>query len=97
MDHLFLDKLDNARYTAGVSFVITSGFRCSRHNAAVGGVENSAHTKGVAADISATDSVSRFKIIEALIDVGFTRIGIAKTFVHVDMDRSKPGNVIWLY
>ena len=44
--------LDDARHKAGVSFVITSGVRCSSHNRAVGGKKSSSHLKGLAADIS---------------------------------------------
>ena len=34
-------------------------------------------------------------VVRALINVGFTRLGIAKSFIHVDSD-SKP-DAIWLY
>ena len=39
-------------HAVGVPVVITSGTRCRRHNAAVGGVYNSLHLTGSAADIS---------------------------------------------
>ena len=29
--------------------------------------------------------------------VGFTRIGIANSFIHVDLDFDKSQNVIWTY
>jgi hypothetical protein len=35
-------------------------------------------------------------LLPALIHAGFTRIGIAKTFIHADVDDKKP-NAIWLY
>ena len=63
----------------------------------VGGTPNSSHLIGWAADISATSSNRRFLIVQALMEVGFNRIGIGDTFVHVDCDPDKVGNVIWLY
>jgi len=63
----------------------------------VGGTENSSHLRGFAADIHATSSADRFKILSALIEVGFNRIGIAKTFIHVDADPIKTKDVIWTY
>ena len=97
MDKEFLSKLDQARSLADTSFRITSGFRTLEHNKKVGGVENSSHTKGHAADIACTDSVKRHKIITSLLKAGFTRIGIAKTFIHIDNDPNKPANVTWVY
>ena len=88
--------LDLARELAGVPFKISSGYRCKKHNSEVGGVKNSAHLKGLAVDIVVADNVSRLKILRALVIVGFSRIGISKGFIHVDVDDSKSDN-IWLY
>lgn len=93
----FIQKLDQARRAAGIPFPITSGFRCARHNAKVGGVSDSAHTKGHAVDISVFDSLSRYRIVRALLDAGFSRIGIGKALVHVDDDPAKEPGVIWTY
>ena len=93
----FLHKLDEARSLAdGTPFKITSGYRTPQHNLDVGGRIGSSHLKGVAADISCNNSADRQKIINALISVGFTRLGIGKTFIHVDNDKDKP-SAIWLY
>lgn len=97
MQDSFLKLIDIARTTAGVPFVITSGYRCEKHNKEVGGKADSAHTKGYAADIKCSDSSTRFKIISALIKAGFNRIGIANSFIHCDCDPSLPKNVIWTY
>ena len=93
----FLDKLDLARGIAGVPFRINSGMRSYEVNQKCGGTPNSSHLIGWAADISATSSNRRFLIVQALMEVGFNRIGIGDTFVHVDCDPDKVGNVIWLY
>lgn len=97
MSASFLSAIDRARDLAGVPFVINSGYRCPAHNKKVGGKANSSHLSGTAADIKATDSRSRFKIMEALIDVGFDRIGVAGSFIHADNDQTKAPDVMWVY
>lgn len=97
MDADFLQMLDDARERAGVPFTITSGYRTVKRNNAVGGVSNSSHLRGYAADIACTESRNRFHIVRALISVGFDRIGIGATFIHVDNDPNKADDVIWHY
>ncbi len=93
----FLDKLEQARIIANVPFRINSGYRTEAHNKAVGGVKGSSHTKGCAADISVRSDSDRFKIVDSLLRAGFNRIGIAKTFIHVDNDIEKNSDRIWTY
>ena len=95
----FLSKLDEARELAGVSFKITSGYRTTEHNTAVGGVKNSSHTNIPcnACDISTPDNSTRHKIISSLLKVGINRIGIGKNFIHCDTDKKKSPNIIWHY
>ena len=88
--------LDNARELADTPFNINSGYRTVKHNKAEGGKYDSSHLIGWAVDISCKTSVNREKIIRGLILAGFKRIGIAKTFIHADMDPDKP-DCIWLY
>lgn len=97
MDPGFLEKLDKARELAGISFVIASGYRTRSHNKKVGGVKDSSHCRGYAADIRVKNSTSRYKIIQALLAAGFTRIGVAATFIHVDNDPDKVEHVLWTY
>lgn len=97
MDENFLAKLDEARELAGIPFVINSAYRSPEHNKRVGGKANSSHLKGLAVDISINDSRTRFIVLDALIRVGFTRIGIADTFIHVDLSVDKVQKVIWTY
>ena len=101
MDMSFLRLLDRARQlTGGIPMKINSGYRCPTHNKNVGGVKNSSH-KNIpcnAADISTKDSKTRYAILNALIQVGATRIGIGETFIHVDTDtKEKSPKVIWTY
>lgn len=97
----FLKKLDRARGIAKVPFKISSGFRTPQHNVNLKeqgykASANSSHLKGCAADIICKDSGTRQKIVDGLIQAGFTRIGIAKTFIHCDTDKDK-NDAIWLY
>ena len=102
MDKDFLSMLDNARDIAKTPFKITSGYRTKEHNIAIykklgkKPIESS-HLKGLACDIACSDSRARFLIINALLEAGFTRIGIANNFIHVDSDCEKSENVIWTY
>jgi len=98
----FICMLDDAREIAGIPFKITSGYRTPAHNQALReegyrASKNSSHMKGIAADISAYDPITRFKILQSLLKVGFNRIGIAETFIHCDMDIEKTQNLIWTY
>lgn len=93
----FLDMLDSAREYAGIPFHINSAYRTKEKNSEVGGRPNSSHLRGLAVDIKAADSRTRFKVLNALITVGFNRIGISDTFIHVDLDLEKNGQVIWTY
>ena len=97
MDRQFLEMLDNARGLARVPFKINSGYRTIAHNRSIGGRLGSSHLQGYAADISCTHSRDRHKIIEAALKVGINRIGIGKTFLHLDNDPQKVPNVIWTY
>ena len=89
--------LDTARGIAGIPFVVNSGARCEEHNAKVGGSKTSSHLTGLAVDIAVQNIGVRYKMLSALLQAGFNRIGIADTFIHVDIDRNKPAHAIWLY
>ena len=97
MDKDFLYRLDTARGIAGIPFKINSGYRTEAHNTLVGGRVGSSHKKGLAVDIGYYGSRERYLILNALMHVGITRFGIAKTFIHCDVDKSKDPDVIWLY
>ena len=96
MDAKLLMMLDRIRDIVGEPLIITSGYRSESWNAKVGGVEGSSHTKGLAVDISIRNSRMRFKLINALVEVGINRIGIADNFIHIDIDpdkhKNKPGS-----
>lgn len=98
----FIHKLQWARELAGIPFVINSGCRCPNYNKTVGGKPTSDHITDEArscegVDIRCSNGSARFKIINAALDAGFTRIGIADTFIHLGDRRSNPQNVLWTY
>jgi hypothetical protein len=97
MNKQFLAMLKKAEKYAGFKFVFNSAYRTDSHNKLVGGVEDSAHTKGMAVDIKATSIKQRDQIVIAARKAGFKRIGIGTTFVHLDNDLSKPLYVAWGY
>lgn len=97
MDPELLDMIDKAREIYGKPIRVTSGYRTEDHNRKVGGVDSSSHLKGLAIDVACVRSKDRFEMLTALIKVGFNRIGVASTFIHVDIDKGKSQNVIWTY
>lgn len=106
MKESFMKMLQQARTVASgigmqyglddVPFHVISGVRTPEYNKKVGGVDDSSHPRGYAADIEC-GSRERFIIVNALLIVGFTRIGINHESVHVDNDPDKPEAVIWDY
>ena len=97
MDSTLLRMLDDLRERYGKPLRVTSGYRTKEHNEAVGGVPNSSHLRGVAVDIAATSSRERHDILKLAFEVGFDRIGIANSFLHLDIDDTKPKDCIWTY
>lgn len=97
MDANVLQMIDQARTIFGKPIRVNSGVRTIAQNDKVGGSKSSSHLKGYAIDVSCDNSADRFRLIEILLLVGFNRLGIAKTFIHVDNDPNKSKNVIWVY
>lgn len=93
----FMRRLNNAREYSGVPLVLTSAYRTRKHELDQGRTGTSSHTKGIAVDIQAATSRARHKIVSGLLRAGFNRIGIGRTFVHVDSDTAKPDSVMWDY
>jgi len=84
MDLHFIMQLQELRTRCGFPIVINSGYRCPEWNEKVGGAPGSWHTQGLAVDIHCVDSVRRLAIVKHSIAIGFSDIGVAKTFVHLD-------------
>lgn len=96
LDKELCAMLDWARGRAMVPFVITCGLRTPDENTKTGGVQDSAHLRGLAVDLACSDSRERFKMVQALLLAGFKRIGIYDAHVHADRDMSLPQEVMWV-
>jgi len=90
--------LDQIRAVLNRPIGINSGYRCDAYNDRLPGAKKgSAHTKGKAVDIKYKGSIQRYELLTDICIKGITRIGIAETFIHIDVDESKPQCVIWIY
>lgn len=85
MNPVLLEKLDALRESVGLPIVVSSGYRCPEHNADVGGVWNSQHVKGNAADIYCP-GLSVDTLADSAAILGFDGIGryYRAEFVHLD-------------
>ena len=80
--------LDPARERFGKPIKVNSGYRCPRHNAAVGGVPNSQHMRGEAADVSAGSAQASREVGKIIEQLGkFDQLIYYPTFVHVSWKR----------
>lgn len=97
MEQGTMDRLDEVRRLAGIPLVLNSAYRSVEHEKKQGRAGTSAHTLGRAVDIRCNDSANRYKIVKAALEAGFTRIGIGKTYIHLDDSTTHPQGVIWHY
>ncbi len=91
-DSDFLTALEAVRAEIKRPLIITSGHRCDQWNALVGGVPLSRHRQ-IAVDISLLGH-DRKLLLEAAKRAGFTGLGLARNFIHLDR-RNKPAT--WFY
>lgn len=78
--NLLLETLLPARLQLQHPIFVNSGFRCPELNRFVGGVENSFHLSGCAADIHCCDDSRLFEILSSL---PHTELLIYPSFIHV--------------
>ncbi len=85
IDSELVRLLQELRNKIGQPIIITSGYRCEKHNKEVGGKEDSYHLQGLAVDVTGSFQVGRVALIAK--DVGFRGIGIyrEKHFLHLDL------------
>ena len=96
VSQLLIFKLEMLRIALGDKpVIINSGSRCPEENERVGGDPNSAHINGLAADIR-IKGVSILDIGLAAEKIGGLRIGIAKTYCHLDVRPPNPSR-FWIY
>ena len=98
MNPILLEKLDKLRGMVGHPIEVSSGYRCPEHNRRIGGVDNSQHVFGNAADIYC-GSVMAESLAKYAEKIGFDGIGIyhEDDFVHVDVrdDGQNPNRYRW--
>ena len=87
MKTLLIVLLQRLRDRVGKPLVINSGYRCQKHNKAVGGAKTSQHLYGTAADIRVPVGLTVPQLAQAAIESGFDGVGryIRQGFIHVDV------------
>ncbi|WP_371378962.1 YcbK family protein [Sporomusa aerivorans] len=86
MDERLLQVLDAIRGAVGAPVSISCAYRCPSHNAEVGGVPNSQHVQGCAADVLVPNGMSVNELAEIAEQCGADGIGryYDSLFVHID-------------
>lgn len=110
LKRLAVEVLQPIRDAYGQPIVVTSGYRCPALNAAVGGVKNSQHVLGQAADIKAVNPKANgilFAFIHDLVKSGKLKVGqliweygtkTRPNWIHVSLPRvGKPNNQVLYY
>tara|TARA_B110000046_G_scaffold13390_1_gene13162 strand:- start:338 stop:679 length:342 start_codon:yes stop_codon:yes gene_type:complete len=95
MSEEFLEKLDDLRHVCGFPFIITSGYRDKTHSIEARKAKAGTHARGIASDIRINNGNEAYQIIKHAQSMGFNGIGVAKSFIHVDIRQGMP--VIWCY
>ena len=95
-----VEKLQALRDYLEAPLIITSGFRCNKHNTNVGGAPGSQHTFGLATDLTCP-TLTAIELCQTILDFfvvypmySFDGIGLYpdKGFVHLD---SRDGKAHW--
>ena len=88
IEQRLIDALEQLRSLAGKEILVHDGYRCSDHNQVVGGVTDSEHTRGMAADVG-IPGLSLQQMYELAVQIqGFANGGIGvydSGFVHLDV------------
>lgn len=84
IDGTLLSILDKIREHIGEPLYVSSGYRCRPHNEDIGGVSDSQHIHGRAADVYALD-VSPLRIAALAEMYGADGIGLYDDFCHIDV------------
>ena len=83
-------RLQEVRDLMGEPMRITSGSSTSSH------VPDDSTGLAYAVDVSCNNSAYRQRLLKAVLQV-FDRCGVAKTFLHMDVDPKKTAGVVWVY
>ncbi len=108
LEKLCKTVLQPIRNKYGRAITITSGYRCPKLNAAIGGVKTSQHVTGCAADIKCTGTSKAvlFNLIKDMIEKGEIKVGQLiweygtkkePNWIHVSLPYSKVNQILYLY
>lgn len=94
-----MELLQELRHAYGKPMTITSGYRHWTHPIeAAKGKTTGEHTTGNCCDVFCNNGADRFELVTLALALGFTRIGIAKNFLHIGLGGpGLPDKVIWDY
>ena len=97
MSEEFMEKIEWARANCDFPWIVRSGYRCLLYDKEIGGEGN--HPMGEAIDVAFSNSHQLFIIIRESIQQGIRRIGISfkDKFVHLDIVKGRPDEIIWGY
>lgn len=95
MEPEFMELVDELRHRCDFPFIITSGYRSITHPIEAKKDVPGTHAQGIAADIKINNGSERYTLIKNALELGFTGLGVASTFIHVDTRGTTP--VSWLY
>jgi uncharacterized protein YcbK (DUF882 family) len=84
------DVLDDVREYFNAPVTITSGYRCEKHNKAVGGAPKSQHCEGIAADIKVSGKAPSevYKYLNEKYPNKYG-IGLYASWTHIDVRETK--------
>ena len=87
LEALVEEVLEPARAAYGKPIIVNSGYRCSIHNAVVGGASSSQHMRGEAADLRIEGTPE--KLARVIVANGkWDQLILYPTFVHVSWKRN---------
>lgn len=98
LDPLLIDILVKIEANLGENLQINSAFRSVSYEVSKGRPGTSAHCLGKAVDIYCYSDAFRYQIVKMALQFGVNRIGIYKSFIHLDVASHKDGKttqVIW--
>ena len=103
MDEEVIQMLDLLRQKCGFPIILTSAYRCPKHNVAVSKTgPTGPHTTGKAVDVACSHEKA-YQVVKYAIELGFTGIGVAQKggsrFIHLDTLEAPhyPRPNVWTY
>lgn len=95
MNKYLLSGIQKFRESVKMPVIITSGYRCVKHNRDVEGAQKSRHLLGAAVDISlrGVPFNNKHSFLDAAVKI-FTGIGIGTNLLHVDIRQTR---AFWTY